>query len=366
MTTRINLRRSARTLAVLAGAVGALGAFSASAGAATGPTATLSSGTLTITGTAARDVIGLTEDANRFSIDFNSDGTIDRRFSMTDVQRVSVSAGDGNDGVTLEGVGVGDVPVTINGGNGDDGGGVVGNFGDSGAGDARITLNGNAGNDNFVMAVPGPATVNAGAGDDRIEGGNAGTGKETILLGDGNDKFVSSLSTFVGARSDVVRGGLGKDTLELDGTFASESLNLAASAGHLLVDDDRAHIDSLGVENVTYFGFGGLDESGSGDAVRVGDLSGTGVVNFTPNFSAPSDPTAPNNSSDQLTVDGTDGVDHIAVSSLGENITVSGLTTAVTPVLLDSHDVLRIDTRGGNDTVDTVGLRAGLVQLQVA
>ncbi len=363
MKTGVRLRRLAAASAVMASAVGAFSALATPAGAATAPTATLSSGTLTITGTAARDVISLTEDADRFSIDFNSDGTIDRRFSMTDVQRVSVSEGDGNDGITLEGVGVGDVPVTINGGNGDDGGGVVGNFGDSGAGDARITLNGNDGNDNFLMAVPGPATVSAGAGDDRIEGGNAGTGKETISLGDGNDKFVSSLSTFVGARSDVVRGGLGKDTMEMDGTFASESLNLAASAGHLLVDDDRAHIDAVGVENVTYFGFGGLDD---GDAVRVGDLSGTGVVNFTPNFSAPSDPTAPNNSSDQLTVDGTDGIDHIAVSSLGENITVSGLTTVVTPALLDSHDVLRIDTLGGNDTVDTAGLQAGLVQLQVS
>ena len=363
MTIRMNLRRWAGTVAVVASAVGALGAFAGTAGAATGPTATLSLGTLTITGTASRDVMSLTEDANRFSIDFNSDGTIDRRLSMNDVQRVSVFAGDGNDGVTVEGTGVGDVPITINGGNGDDGGGVVGTIGDSGVGDAPITINGNAGNDNFIVAVPGPATVNAGSGDDRIEGGGAGIGNEKISLGDGNDTFVSSLSAFVGARSDVVTGGLGKDTMELDGTFASEGLSLAGSAGHLLVDDSLGdHIDSLGVENVTYFGFGGNDD---GDAVRVGDLSGTGVVNFTPNFSAPNDPTAPNNSADQLTVTGTDGVDHIAVSSLAGNITVSGLTTSVTPVLLDSHDVLRIDTLGGNDTVDTLGLQAGLVQLQV-
>jgi hypothetical protein len=363
MTMRTNLRRSAGTLAVLAAAAASLGAFTTSAGAATGPTATLSLGTLTITGTASRDVMSLTEDANQFSIDLNNDGTIDRQFPLTAVHRVTVSAGDGNDGITLQGPGVGDVPVTINGGNGADGGGVVGNIGDSGAGDARITINGNDGNDDFVMAVPGPATVNAGAGDDLIEGGGAGTGNETISLGDGNDKFVSALSTFVGARSDVVNGGLGKDTMEMDGTFASESLGLAASAGHLLADDDRAHIDSVGVENVNWFGFGGND---SGDSVKVGDLAGTGVVNFTPNFSAPGDATAPNNSDDQLTVAGTNGDDHIAVSSLGSTITVSGLATAVTPVLLDSHDVLRIDTLGGNDTVDSAGLQKGLVQLQVS
>src|SRR5690349_7336816 len=134
MTTRMHLRRSAGTLAVLAGAAASLGAFTTSAGAATGPTATLSQGTLTITGTASRDVISLAEDARQFSIDFNNDGTIDRRFAMTGIQRVSVSMGDGDDGISLQGAGVGDVPVTINGGNGADGGGVVGNFGDSGAG----------------------------------------------------------------------------------------------------------------------------------------------------------------------------------------------------------------------------------------
>jgi hypothetical protein len=116
---------------------------------------------------------------------------------------------------------------------------------------------------------------------------------------------------------------------------------------------------------VTWFGFGGLDESGSGDAVNVHDLSGTGVVNFTPDFSAPQDATAPNNSADQLTVTGTAGDDHITVSSLGANITVSGLTPSVTPALLDSKDTLQINTLADNDTVDSSGLQPGLVHLRV-
>jgi hypothetical protein len=37
----------------------------------------------------------------------------------------------------------------------------------------------------------------------------------------------------------------------------------------------------------------------------------------------------------------------------------------VTPVLLNSSDVLRIDTLEGQDTVDTHALQRGLVQLQV-
>jgi hypothetical protein len=116
---------------------------------------------------------------------------------------------------------------------------------------------------------------------------------------------------------------------------------------------------------VSWHGFGGLDEGDGGDAVAVNDLSGTGVVSFTPDFTDPLDGTGPNNSSDTLTVRGTDGVDHIAVSGSGANITVAGLTPLVTPVSLASNDFLRIETLGGNDIVDSSGLRAGLVQFLV-
>ena len=116
---------------------------------------------------------------------------------------------------------------------------------------------------------------------------------------------------------------------------------------------------------MTWFGFGGNDEGGFGDQVTVNDLSGTGVRTFAPDFSSPFDPTAPNNSADQLRMVATAGDDDITVSGSGANITVAGLVPTVTPVLLDSADVLRIDTLGGTDTVDTSGLQRGLVQLQV-
>jgi hypothetical protein len=53
------------------------------------------------------------------------------------------------------------------------------------------------------------------------------------------------------------------------------------------------------------------------------------------------------------------------VSGSGANITVTGLTPTVTPVLLDAQDILRIDTLDGRDTVDRSHLERGLVQLQV-
>jgi hypothetical protein len=102
-----------------------------------------------------------------------------------------------------------------------------------------------------------------------------------------------------------------------------------------------------------------------GDSVAVNDLSGTGVVHFTPDFTDSSDNTGPTNNFDQLGVVGTAGVDHLTVSGSGANITVAGLTPLVTPVDLDTQDTLRIDTLDGDDVVDSSGLQTGLVQLQV-
>jgi hypothetical protein len=54
------------------------------------------------------------------AVDFGFDGTIDARFLMSNVRQLSVQLGDGNDGLSVIGAGVGDVPVTISGGLGND------------------------------------------------------------------------------------------------------------------------------------------------------------------------------------------------------------------------------------------------------
>jgi hypothetical protein len=369
MNTRVRLAAGAAMAATIAGL---LGASAAPAGAATGPTARLQDGILTVTGTAARDVLKISLGHRQVAIDFGFDGTIDARFPMSGVRQLSVQLGGGNDGLSVIGAGVGDVPITISGGLGNDAAGVVGTEDPLLARGAPVTISGGGSNDNLSASVPGtaPVSVNAGAGDDVVSGGDGSIGPEKISLGGGNDKFVSTLDVFSSpftARNDVVDGGTGKDTLELRGTFESESLSLSADAGHLIaLHDGGDRTDSIHVENVTWFGFGGNDEGGAGDDITVNDLSGTGVVNFTPDFSSPSDATAPNNSADQLRVVATPGADHITVNSFGATINVSGLAPAITPVLLDASDVLRIDTLAGNDTVDTSGLPPGLVQLQVS
>jgi len=332
--------------------------------AATVPTATLSLGTVTVTGTASRDVIAVRVDADRVTVDFGFDGTVDAQFGRSRVDRLRVLAGGGDDGVSVQGVGVGDFPITMRGQLGNDFLGAVGNIGDFGDGDLPITLTGDDGNDSFLAAAPGPVTIQGGAGDDRVDGGGAGTGRETISLGDGDDRLLSSVSDFVvgGSRSDVVDGGAGRDALDIEGSFAAEGVALSASNGHLIVDHGRDRIDSDNIEDVSWKGFGGLD---GGDSVAVNDLSGTDVTRFAPDFTDPLDGTGPNNSSDALTVRGTAAVDDITVSGSGGNITLSGLTPLVTPVNLGADDFLLIQTLDGRDTVDSSGLRPGTVQLIV-
>lgn len=170
------------------------------------------------------------------------------------------------------------VPVTLSGGGGSDRIAVVGNIGQTGTSDASTTIGGDDGNDNLFAATPSPVTILGGTGDEVVDGGGAGVGREIVSLGDGNDLFRSSLNTFVGARSDIVDGGSGQDT---------------------------------------------------------------------------------------LTVRGPAGIDRIAVSGSGAGITVAGLKPTVTPIFRQPTNVLRIETVGGNDVVDSSGLRPGLVQLQV-
>jgi hypothetical protein len=367
--TSLNVRRLAGTVALMATTVGGVSAFAAPAGAATGPTARLNRGTVTVTGTAARDVVDIEMSHDELTVDFGSDGTIEARFPMSRVKALNVQGGDGDDVLVVLGTGVGDRPITISGGGGNDGGGVVGFEDALLAGDSPVTIFGNDGNDNLLASVPGsaPVSIDVGAGDDVVFGGDGSIGPETFTLGDGNDRLVTTFDVAASpfrTRDDSVDAGTGQDTLELRGTFESENLDLSANAGHLIVAGNRADVDAVGFENVTWTGFGGTGES-FGDQLTVNDLSGTGVVNFTPDFTDPLDGIGPNNSADQLRVVGTAGVDRITVSGSGSNITVAGLAPTITPVNLDSQDTLRIDTLGGADIVDSHDLQRGLVQLQV-
>jgi hypothetical protein len=361
--TGVILRRFGGTTALVAAVGGLVGLAAACAPAV--PTATLDNRTVTVTGTDNRDVISITVDANQLVVDFGFDGEIDAQFRRSDFDRLQVQGNGGNDGMSVSGAG--EVPAVVNGGPGNDNLSTIGPIGETAEDAERTTLNGEDGNDGLFAASPTPVTMVGGPGDDRADGDGGLAGTQTVDLGEGNDRFKSSMNAAVGARIDIVDGGPGRDRMDIEGTFETEGVGLSSEAGKLVVRHQfRDRIDADNIEDVSWLGFGGLSEEGSGDAVAVNDLSGTDVLNVTPNFSADQSNTEPNNSSDTLTFRGTPGVDRITISSSGGNITISGVgPETVTPIHLRADDFLLIQTLDGNDVVDSSGLEPGLVQLIV-
>ena len=363
MRTRMSLKRSA-AVAVLAVVPAGLVGLGAPASAASAQTATLKHGTLVVTGTLGADLVDIAVARSQVTVDFGRDGTIDAHFPLHRVVDISVRQGAGNDVSSVTGTGT--VPVAIVSGTGEDQVKVVGHIGRRGTGDAPTSISTQGGKDQVQAVTPGPVTINTGGGPDSVEGGGAAAGAEAVNLGGGDDFFRSSMGSFIGKRSDTVVGGPGTDAIEVDGTWESDRVELAARVGHLIVThDQRDSIDSVGVENVSYESSNSAESDGRGDTVIVGDLTGTGVQRFTPDFGIDSQHRAPNTSADSLIVTGTSGVDHIRVSGSGQDVLVDGLSTRITPIWLQPTDLLEIDTRGSRDDVDSSGLQQGLVQLVV-
>jgi Ca2+-binding RTX toxin-like protein len=213
------------------------------------PAPFLSGTTLTINGTAANDIIQVTQNTTSLNVTIN--GTAYPAFALAAVKLVSVSAGDGNDVVILRNS-TGTQAVTrrsiIDGGRGND------------------TLTGGSGNDQFVcgaandgndIMIGGPgdrdtvdysrrsAGVNASldgkANDGQLSAGerdNAGTDIEIILGGRGSDTL-SGLG-----RDDIINGGLGADTIigndgsdYLVGSGGQDLVNGGAGSDYIIVTD---------------------------------------------------------------------------------------------------------------------------------
>jgi hypothetical protein len=361
--SRMNLRRTAALAAMAVVPAGLVG-LATPATAATAQTASLHHGMLRVTGTPDVDLIGVVVVPPEVAVDFGLDGTVERRFALSRVTSIRIRTYGDNDAIHL--TGTGEVPLSIATGQGSDFVSARGRGGVDGGSDAITTVRTQGGKDDVVSVTPGHIVIDTGGGPDSVEAGTAGVGTENVTLGGGDDSFSSAMDTSLGAREDVVDAGPGHNTMFLEGTTANESLALSAQYVHLLIaHDGGATINSLGFEQLFYDSNGGRHPGGRGDTVTVGDLTGAGLVNFTPNFSANIEQTQPNDNTDRLTVTGTNGVDNISVSGVERNISVDGLATQITPIWLTTPDALVIDTLRGKDQVDTSGLEDGLVQVRI-
>jgi hypothetical protein len=201
----------------------------------------------------------------------------------------------------------------------------------------HVTLEGGNGND--VLRGGGDGQLlRGGAGDDVVDGNS---GADVAELGSGADTFVWD----PGDGSDAVEGQGGTDTLDFNASNAGENIDISANANHARVQRNIASIDMdlVGVEEL------GFDLFGGGDAVQVGDLSGTGVkvADLDLNATAGGD-TQP----DTVTVNGTERRDQVILSRSDAQVIATGLPVEARISGGEATlDTLRLSTLGGDDLV---------------
>src|SRR5262245_26688250 len=240
--------------------------------------------------------------------------------SVANTTQIQLSGRGGDDVITADSSST--VPMTIDGGGGDD------------------TITGGGGAD----------VLRGGAGNDIVTGGR---GNDTAFLGTGNDRFIWN----PGDGSDVVEGQSGFDTLEFNGSNAGEAIDISANGERATFFGNVGAVtmDVDGVERIE------LAAKGSADNITVNDLAGTDVKQVAIDLTGNG---AGDEAADTVTVNGTGGNDRISVASSGASVVVKGLSAQVTIDGAEaSNDSLVINGLGGNDSINASALAAGHINL---
>ena len=221
------------------------------------------------------------------------------------------------------------------------------------AGAIALTLDGGDGNDTLAGGK-GIETLLGGAGNDSVDGNG---GNDIALLGSGDDLFIWD----PGDGSDVVEGQDGADTMRFNGAAAAEQFTLSANGSRLRFFRDVGTItmDTAGVEHVDVNALGGAD------TITVNNLAGTDVTSVTADLAATLGGTSGDGQVDRVVLNGTAGDDAVDVSGDSGEVKVGGLAPLVTIFNHEATDRLEVNTLAGNDTVDSVGLADGSIQLFV-
>jgi Ca2+-binding RTX toxin-like protein len=290
-------------------------------------------GVLTIEGTEASDRIALrlqAGDPGVLQVEVGDDGSADFSFERARVASIVVDALGGDDSVRIDdsnGSFTDSIPATIDGGPGDD----------------------------TIAGGKGVETLIGGDGNDTIDGNG---GNDPALLGAGDDSFVWD----PGDGSDTVDGQDGADTMRFNGAGIAEKIELSANGNRLRFTRDVGTItmDTAGVERVDFNALGGAD------LVTVNDLSGTDVTGVNVDLAGSLGGATGDGAPDRVVVTGTNNDDTIRVNGDATEVTAKGLAPAVAIFHPEAaNDRLEINTLAGTDSVDSVGLAAGAIQLFV-
>ena len=221
----------------------------------------------------------------------------------------------------------------------------------------RMTLDGGDGSD-VLLGSPGDDLLIGGDDFDDVKGGR---GDDVASLGGHFDRF----SWAPGDGSDSVDGGASRDSLFFLGSDDAEAFTVSADGrrvrltrdvGSIVMDlEDLEEIDTL---------------AGRGaDTFAVGDLRRTPVqlvdVSLSPGFGFPAGDGHP----DRVTVQGTERTDRMTLTGrvvVGGTATLTGLPATVNVSHAEGTlDVLGIDTRSGDDTLDSSGFDPATIGLEV-
>jgi Ca2+-binding RTX toxin-like protein len=307
--------RAAR-IAAAGAAVLAVGVTSTGHAQAESPrSASVSDGTLTVTGTEGDDDITLRlapGAPQTLQVAFGADGATEFEIDRTTFSAIEVDARNGDDRFRVDQLNgaFADEELTVVGGNGDD------------------VLDGGDGAERFV----------SGPGDDHVDGNR---GADDAVLGSGTDTFRWDQ----GDGSDVVDGSAGFDTLDFRGFDAAETMSLTPQGEQALFFRQQGSI-RMELDRVERLD---LRPLGGADSFTVADLSATDIVVVDVDLAAASG--AADAAVDTVTVEGTAGADVVDVVVADDRVVVEGLAASTRIAGNETTDRLVVNTLGGPDEV---------------
>ncbi|MDX2197794.1 MAG: calcium-binding protein [Phycisphaerae bacterium] len=230
----------------------------------------------------------------------------------------------------------------------------------------RLTLNALGGDDVVdasSMETGGiPLTINGGLGNDVMLGGaaadffNGGDGADVALMGAGDDTFVWN----PGDDNDTLEGQGGFDTMLFNGANVSELITIFANGGRAVFTRNVANVimDMNDVESIDFTARGGAD------SITVQDLSGTDVTEINANLEATPGAGVGDGQADNIIVTGTSGDDVATLAGDSSGTSVFGLAAQINITGTEAaNDRVTINTLAGDDVVEASGLAAGAIQL---
>jgi Ca2+-binding RTX toxin-like protein len=243
---------------------------------------------------------------------------------------------------------------------------------------ASLVVNGLGGPDtisgaNGLAALNIPLTIDGGAGDDTINGGDGADlllggddndtidgnrGNDTVFLGAGDDTFIWD----PGDGSDTVEGQGGTDKMVFNGANVDEDIDLSANGTRLRFFRNVGNItmDVNGVEEVDFNALGGKDD------VVVNDLSGTAVTQVNVDLAGTLGGNTGDGLADVITVNGTAAADTIDIAADAGAVVVSGLHASVRITHSEAaNDALVVNGLGGVDTITPGPGLAALIMVTI-